>query len=66
MKSTGLFNKPCGQSHYRAVLTEEKVRGLRRDYIPFVFSVQKCADKYGCSYTAAKQAIEYETWAHVA
>lgn len=63
--TTGLFNKPCGSSHYRATLDETKVLRIRAEYRPFVFSAQKCADMVGCSLKAAQAAIRFETWRHV-
>ena len=65
MKSSGLFNKPNGRSHYRATLTEDQVRALRADYVPFAFSYAKCAAKHGCTAKAARAAINFETWRHV-
>lgn len=63
--SAGLFNKPCGSSHYRATLDETKVRTIRENYMPFAFSAQKCADMVGCTRKAAQAVISGETWRHV-
>jgi len=65
MITRGRTNKPAGESHYRAVLTEEIVRAMRADYMPYVFSYAKCAKKYGVPAGAAQAAITRETWAHV-
>lgn len=61
----GLNNKPCGSSHYRSTLNEEKVRIIRANYMPFAFSAQKCADLVGCTLKAAQSVISLETWRHV-
>lgn len=63
--SRGLQNKPSGESHYRAVLTEEIVLALRADYRPYVFSARKCAEKHCVPFKAAQAAINYETWRFV-
>lgn len=51
----------CGQSHYRARLSDEQVKNLRADYKPFVFSIQKCADKYRCGFSTARDIIYFAT-----
>jgi hypothetical protein len=61
----GRTNKPAGESHYRAVLTEDIVRAMRADYRPYAFSVAKCAKKHNVPFKAARAAITRETWAHV-
>lgn len=61
----GLNNKPCGSSHYRAKLTEEKVRSIRASYKPYAFSAAKCAAMAGCSLQTAQDVISFETWRHV-
>lgn len=61
----GLQNKPNGESHYRSVLTEEMVRSIRKDYIPRVFTMRECAEKYRKPLGTIRGVILYSTWRHV-
>ena len=54
-----------GEGRYNAVVTEEIVRQIRKDYIPFKFGYIKVAKKYGIKTRVVQKIIEGETWKHV-
>ena len=57
-------NRVRGEFHHSAVLTERKVRWLRR-MNDRGLCVRCAAKLIGVSYTAAWDAVNYNTWRHV-
>lgn len=54
--------KRRGTKNGASRLDEHKVRQLRQQYRPYVNGYIKLAREFGISVTAAKQAINGETW----
>jgi len=46
-------------------LTEDQVREIRRDYIPFKVTRKMLADKYGVDFTTIKDVVNNRRWKHV-
>lgn len=56
----------CGEDVYNAVLTDEIVVMIRRDYVPYKNSFYKIAEKLGVSETTVRLAYHGKRWRHVA
>jgi hypothetical protein len=50
-----------GESHHRAKLTDDQVRAMRAEYVPYVFSIRALARKYGCGLSTARDIVTYAT-----
>jgi len=57
--------RPRGQRNGRAVLTEDKVREIRRAYATGDFSQMTLASMFGVSQTPISRVIRRKTWKHV-
>lgn len=65
-KKRGLGNRPAGQSHHAAKLTENAVQELRKLHQSGICI--KCAMFFlnlSISYQSAWDAVNYATWKHV-
>lgn len=51
-----------GEGNPRAVLTWEKVRSIRREYVANEMSYQQLANKYGIGHVTVCRIIRGETW----
>ena len=61
---SGRGNVPFGEHHSLAVLTEEKVREIRRlRKLKFIYS--EIAEMMNCDRSTVTRAAKRETWAHV-
>jgi hypothetical protein len=56
---------PKGESHYRAKLTEDDVREIRRLYATGNFSYQELALKFGVVKTTIIDIVRRKTWKHI-
>jgi hypothetical protein len=55
----------CGENRANAKMTEELVRQLRAEYVPWVVSESFLCKKYGIKKSTLHQALVGTTWAHV-
>lgn len=55
-----------GESHGRALLTEEQVRAIRAEYTGAYGALPKLAQKYGVGKPVIERIVRRETWKHVA
>ena len=51
----------CGQSHQKAKLTDNQVREMRKQYIPYVVSYKTLANRFGCGESTARDICQYVT-----
>ena len=51
----------CGQSHYKAKFSDEIVRKIRSEYLPYVRSYEVLARKYGCGISTIRDICTYRT-----
>lgn len=65
MKSKGRIVKPHGEQHFKAKLTDEAVRAIRRDHADGTISTRALAARYGVSPTSVRQVLSRKTWHHV-
>jgi len=47
--------------HHRAKLSDDTVRQMRKDYIPYNFGYERIAAKYGCGISTARDICNYAT-----
>ena len=59
-------NKPDrGESHGRSVLTDEKVKLIRKLYSDGGISFSKLAIKFGCSFSTIQRVVNKTNWKHL-
>jgi hypothetical protein len=65
--ATGTRPQPHGEDHGRAILTDEMVRIIRREYIRRnrTHGARALANRYGVSPTAIWMVIRGQTWRHL-
>lgn len=54
-----------GEQHNMARLTEDQVRAIRSEYVPFKVKQQTLADRYGVCVGTIKSIVNRWTWAHL-
>lgn len=47
--------------HHRAKLSDNAVRAMRADYLPYVRGYEYIAKKYGCGISTARDICTYRT-----
>lgn len=62
-QGTHLFSKRVGAKHYHALLTDEAVREIRREYRRF--NVKPLAEKFKVSIAAIRDVAKRRSWKHV-
>jgi hypothetical protein len=55
-----------GTRNHKSKLTEDKVRGMRRDFIEHRLSYAECGRRYGVTTSTAKKIVDRVLWSHVA
>ncbi len=60
-----LPNRPRGESHYEAKITEAQVIEIRRCYVETNETLQSMADRFGLSYHALEKVATGQTWKHL-
>ncbi|MEW9579282.1 HNH endonuclease signature motif containing protein [Bacillus toyonensis] len=63
----GLRSQNEGEKHHKSKLTEDDVRWIRNNYIPFdkEFNVKGIAKKYNMSYMTIYMIVTNKTWKHI-
>ena len=51
-----------GEDHPKAIVTEEQVRYIRKNYVPYKFSRVKLAAMFGISVAGIKQILNHRNW----
>lgn len=60
-RRTGL-NKNYGETHYKKILNWEKVREIRRKYVPYICTVTQLAKEFGVSRGTIQDVLENQIW----
>jgi plasmid maintenance system antidote protein VapI len=55
----------CGERCHMAKLTEDDVRHIRADYVPYQLPLQTLAAKYGITFATVHKIVTGRTWKHV-
>jgi hypothetical protein len=59
-------NYPRGEQRtWNVRLTDEKVREIRRDYLPQVCGYKTLGIRYGVHWATIRAVIKRKTWAHI-
>jgi len=62
----GLCPVKRGELNGMAKLTEEKVRAIRREYVPFKVTAKNLSEKYNVPLGSVKNILKRKYWKHVA
>ena len=54
-----------GVKHHASKLTEDIVRALRREYVPYVMGYKKLSEKYGVNYSTVRDCVQYYSYKNV-
>lgn len=46
-------------------LSENTVKSMRRDYVPYVFGIKRLSIKYGVPMSTVRDCVKYWTYKHV-
>ena len=60
-----ILGRKCGEEHYGAVLTEEKVKEIRRSYTQESLTIASLAKMFGVSEGAITKVVKFRSWRHV-
>jgi len=58
-------NYPRGEKHWKAKLTEGRVRNMRSLHYKHGWSIRRLAKEFNVAYSTAWQVINWETWIHL-